>query len=93
MAGRDLDRQLDVFLAEHEADLVDFRRDLHAHPEIGYAEHRTTEKIARRLEAAGIPHEDLVLPNEIHGFLRQQSWLSADTAAARFFDETLAGRN
>jgi amidohydrolase len=54
MAERDIDRELDTFLAEHEADLVDFRRDLHAHPETGYHEYRTTRRVALRLEAAGL---------------------------------------
>ncbi len=54
MAERDLDRELDAFLAGHEADLVDFRRDLHAHPETGYHEYRTTRRIALQLEAAGL---------------------------------------
>ena len=38
----------------HEAELIDFRRDLHAHPELGYHEHRTTRRIALRLAAAGL---------------------------------------
>jgi len=54
MAERDIDRELDTFLTEHEADLVDFRRDLHAHPETGYHEYRTTRRVALRLEAAGL---------------------------------------
>jgi amidohydrolase len=54
MAERDLDGALDAFLAEHEADLVDFRRDLHAHPETGYHEYRTTRRVALRLEAEGL---------------------------------------
>ncbi|MGB6455365.1 MAG: amidohydrolase [Streptosporangiaceae bacterium] len=54
MAGRDLDRELDAFLAEQEADLIDFRRDLHAHPETGYHEYRTTRRVALRLEAVGL---------------------------------------
>jgi amidohydrolase len=54
MAERDVDRDLDTFLAEHEADLVDFRRDLHTHPETGYHEYRTTRRVALRLEAAGL---------------------------------------
>ena len=29
-------------VADHEADLVALRRDLHAHPELSWAEHRTT---------------------------------------------------
>lgn len=47
-----LQPQLDAFLAEHEDELIAFRRDLHMHPELGYAEHRTTKKLADRLRAA-----------------------------------------
>lgn len=32
-----------------EAELVDFRRDLHAHPELGFDEQRTTAQVTRRL--------------------------------------------
>ncbi|MEV6005350.1 amidohydrolase [Streptomyces sp. NPDC051976] len=42
------------------AELVEFRRDLHRHPELGRQEFRTTEKIKARLEAAGL--EPRVLP-------------------------------
>jgi amidohydrolase len=54
MAEHDLEGELDAFLAGHQAELVDFRRDLHAHPEIGYHELRTTRRIKLRLEAAGL---------------------------------------
>lgn len=37
---------------EHE--LVAFRRRLHAHPELSYAEHATTQAIAERLQVAGL---------------------------------------
>lgn len=36
------------------AKLTEIRRDLHAHPELAFAEHRTADLIARHLEAAGI---------------------------------------
>ena len=39
--GNDLLADLDAFLAEHEAELIEFRRDLHAHPELAFDEHRT----------------------------------------------------
>jgi hypothetical protein len=29
--------------------------------------------------------EELVIPNEIHGFLRRASWLQADEATVEFF--------
>src|SRR5579862_442381 len=54
MAEHDLEGELDAFLAGHEAELVDFRRDMHAHPEIGYHEHRTTRRVGLRLAAAGL---------------------------------------
>jgi len=40
-------------VARHEPELVDLRRDLHAHPELSWAEHRATELVAERLEKAG----------------------------------------
>lgn len=39
--------------------LVDFRRDLHRHPEPSMEEVRTTEKIAAELDKAGIPYRRL----------------------------------
>jgi amidohydrolase len=60
MAEHDLEGELDAFLAGHQAELVDFRRDLHAHPEIGYHEFRTTRRVKLRLEAAGL--RPVVLP-------------------------------
>ncbi|WP_327087541.1 M20 family metallopeptidase [Nonomuraea sp. NBC_01738] len=54
MRGRELRGELDAFLAETEQDLVAFRRDLHMHPELAFAEYRTTQKIAERLTAAGL---------------------------------------
>jgi amidohydrolase len=42
------------FLAQRGAHLVAFRRDLHAHPELGRHEFRTTERIAAELTAVGL---------------------------------------
>src|SRR5216683_3796771 len=60
MPHRDVSAELDEFLAAHEAELIEFRRDLHAHPELGYAEHRTTRRVALRLAAAGL--RPVILP-------------------------------
>ncbi|HEX6468137.1 MAG TPA: amidohydrolase [Streptosporangiaceae bacterium] len=49
-----LQMQLEAFLAKHERELIAFRRDLHMHPELGFAEHRTTRRVAERLAAAGL---------------------------------------
>jgi dipeptidyl aminopeptidase/acylaminoacyl peptidase len=43
-----------------------------------------TVDLARRLEARDLPFEELIIPNEIHGFLRHDSWLRVDAAIARF---------
>ena len=58
--GNDLLAGLDAFLAEHEAELIEFRRDLHAHPELAFNEHRTTQRVALRLAAAGL--RPVILP-------------------------------
>src|SRR5262249_4591249 len=49
-----LQMQLDAFLTAHEAQLIDFRRTLHMHPELGFEEHLTTQRLADRLTAAGL---------------------------------------
>jgi amidohydrolase len=54
MDGNDLGADLDEFWAAHSAELIDFRRDLHANPETGNNEHRTTRRTALRLAAAGL---------------------------------------
>jgi dipeptidyl aminopeptidase/acylaminoacyl peptidase len=51
-----------------------------------------TIDLARRLEARNLPFEELVLPNEIHGFLRHASWLRVDQATADFLTRTLSGQ-
>ena len=48
-----------------------------------------TVDLARRLEERNLPFEELVLPNEIHGFLRHASWVRADEATANFLARTL----
>jgi amidohydrolase len=45
---------LDSWLSAHSADVVAWRRSLHAVPELGRAEHRTTQLIAQRLMAVGL---------------------------------------
>jgi dipeptidyl aminopeptidase/acylaminoacyl peptidase len=41
--------------------------------------------VVERLRAARVPFEQIVIPNEIHGFLRYASWLQADTATVNYF--------
>ncbi len=46
-------------LAPYADELVAFRRDLHANPELGHHERRTTQRVADRLRAAGLRPEQL----------------------------------
>jgi dipeptidyl aminopeptidase/acylaminoacyl peptidase len=48
-----------------------------------------TIDLARRLDKQGVHYEELVIPNEIHGFLRYASWLEADKATAAFLTKEL----
>lgn len=41
---------------KYEDEMIAFRRDLHAHPELPWEEVRTTQKIAQALEAIGISY-------------------------------------
>jgi amidohydrolase len=50
---------LEAFLAEHGDRLVAFRRDLHAHPELGRHETRTTQRLTEELVAAGLSPQPL----------------------------------
>src|SRR5215469_8038565 len=48
-----------------------------------------TVDLVQRLRAQQVPFEQLILPDEIHGFLRWQDWMQAYAATAEFFDRTL----
>jgi dipeptidyl aminopeptidase/acylaminoacyl peptidase len=51
-----------------------------------------TVDLARRLDLRHAPYDELVLPDEIHGFLRHASWLAADTATAAYLTKHLGAR-
>ena len=55
------------------AGLIELRRDLHAHPELGYEERRTAEVVATRLRAAGIEVETGIGGTGVVGTLRRGS--------------------
>lgn len=50
-----------------------------------------TTDLAERLREKKIPTEILVLPDEVHGFLRYESWRQVFEAARDFFDRKLKG--
>lgn len=49
-----------------------------------------TTDLVQRLRARGVHVETLVLPDEVHGFLRYQSWLRTFRAAFDFLQRSLA---
>ncbi len=49
-----LNDQLQSAIDRLEPELVDVRRDLHAHPELSWAEERTAAVLAKRLDEAGL---------------------------------------
>jgi dipeptidyl aminopeptidase/acylaminoacyl peptidase len=48
-----------------------------------------TVDLVQRLRAQHVPFEQLIIPDEIHGFLRWKDWIRAYGATADFFDRTL----
>jgi dipeptidyl aminopeptidase/acylaminoacyl peptidase len=51
-----------------------------------------TIDLARRLDAQGVDYEELVIPDEIHGFLRHANWLRAYGASAEFLTRKLGAK-
>jgi dipeptidyl aminopeptidase/acylaminoacyl peptidase len=48
-----------------------------------------TGSLVEQLRRRGVEHELLVFPDEVHSFLRHESWLRAYSAAADFFRRKL----
>lgn len=56
--------------ASAHGDLADLYRDLHAHPELAFAEHRTARIVAERLRAAGYETAEGIGGTGVVGVLR-----------------------
>ena len=63
---------LDLLRADH-AEITAIRRDIHAHPELAFEEHRTAALVAERLEALGIETHRGVGQTGVVGVLRAGS--------------------
>ncbi len=50
--------------------MVEIRRDLHRHPELGLEEHRTAQRVQAILDQLGIEHRDDVGGTGVLGFIR-----------------------
>ena len=51
-----------------------------------------TVELAHRLAQQNTPFEELIIPNEIHGFLRSTNWRTADEATVDFLVKNLLPR-
>src|ERR1700687_2541958 len=58
------------FLRAQHADLTALRRDLHAHPELGFEEHRTAEVVTRELSALGFKYHAGIGSTGVVGVVR-----------------------
>lgn len=50
----ELSERMDALLRQALPELIAFRRDLHAHPELSWEEHRTASKIEEQLQRLGV---------------------------------------
>jgi metal-dependent amidase/aminoacylase/carboxypeptidase family protein len=57
-------------LAAAKDDLIALRRDLHAHPELSFQEHRTAALVADRLQMAGLEVQTGIAQTGVIGVLR-----------------------
>jgi len=64
---------LPPLIEESHAEVTAWRRDIHAHPELGFAESRTAELVATRLESFGIEVHRGVGRTGVVGVLRSGS--------------------
>jgi dipeptidyl aminopeptidase/acylaminoacyl peptidase len=87
----DLKEAMDVAWKSSPDSMVDTWRSpvllIHGDDDRNVDFHQTAD-LARRLEKAKVAHEVIVIPDEIHGFLRFASWVRADSATAEFFERT-----
>ena len=61
------------FLRAQHAELTAVRRDLHAHPELGFEEHRTAEVVTRELAALGVEFHAGVGKTGVVGVIRGET--------------------
>jgi hippurate hydrolase len=58
------------YVRSQQIELTAIRRDLHAHPELGFEEHRTAQIVARELERLGIEYHDHIGKTGVVGVVR-----------------------
>jgi len=46
--------------------------------------------LAQRLDAAGVPYEELIIPDDTHHFMRHANSVKVDSAVAEFLSRKLS---
>jgi len=65
------------FISQYHDELTDFRRDLHAHPELGFEEHYTASRVKGALKACGVDEiHDGIGKTGVVGVIRGQGQAS-----------------
>ncbi len=62
--------RIDPLIADHHGEMTEWRRDFHAHPELGFQESRTAELVAARLASFGMQVHRGVGKTGVVGVLR-----------------------
>jgi dipeptidyl aminopeptidase/acylaminoacyl peptidase len=52
-----------------------------------------TVELVRRLEEAGVPYEEIVIPDDTHHFMRHANQLWVNSATAAYFERVLRPRS
>jgi amidohydrolase len=71
------------FLRAQHAELTAIRRDLHAHPELGFEEHRTAQVVTRELDALGVEFHAGVGKTGVVGVIHGESTASGHAIGLR----------
>jgi dipeptidyl aminopeptidase/acylaminoacyl peptidase len=91
-ASAEWKRAIDTaFAASPDADIAKWKSPvllIHADDDRNVPFDQTVE-LAHRLEQQHTPFEELIIPNDIHGFLRRASWMQADQATVQFLSRQL----
>ncbi len=59
-----------ALVKEHNDELIELRRDLHKHPELGFKEFRTSKKVASYLKGLGLEVKENVAETGVIGLLK-----------------------
>ena len=69
-AAATLDQRIDAAASQVESKVIECRRDIHQHPELGNREFRTSKLVADRLRALGIEVQTPIAHTGVIGLLR-----------------------